>query len=285
MAEAIVRYGAYTEEQVDADSATVGELSGSILVKLEQGDNVFRFLPPPIGKKSPFRMTSMHYVDVPGTDKTITLACPRYELREPCVVCAESQRLRESPNPLDRERGRRLEGNLRVYAAVLLRTPGWEENPILRVIGFGSQIYNQLKALRKNVKLGGDFTNPLENGFDIIIHREGSGANDTRYSVGADRASSPLHPDPVVMQELIDNQPDLENLVNPVASDELMTIMGQVGGGRTPYTPTRQQVGADVARQRERYARQRTAVSDARAEQEEQEEQEELDDDFNPIRR
>jgi hypothetical protein len=288
----IVRYGSYDEATVDLDAAQVDALSGNVLLSFDVGDTIIRFLPPPVGRNSPFRITAMHYVDpLPGGEKTIVFACPRHELREPCVVCAEAQRLGSSPNPLDRERGKRLQAGLRVYANVVHRVPGWEENPVVRVVSFGKQIHDQLKAIRKNPRVGGDFTNPLELGFDIIVHREGSGKNDTRYTVAADRNSSLLHPDPAVMQQLIDDQPDLEKFVDPIVPEELIAIMGQVrtaagaGVGSRQAAPSRGAVGADLMQRTAQGAAGGRGAAAKRTVQAVDTAGEELDDDFNPIRR
>lgn len=234
MAESIVRYGTFDDTTFDQQAAQIDDLGGSIYIKAEVGENVFRFLPPPLGRNTPIRVTAMHYVDaVPGLQKTLVFACPRHELKQPCIVCAKADELVRSPNPVDRERGKRFAANLRVYACVVNRH---SPEPVVKVYAFGKQVFDQLKAIRKSPRLGGDFTNPSETGFDIVIIRVGTGQNDTKYTVSADRSPSPLHPDPAFAQLLIDNQPDLDSLVEPIIPDALILAWGAAARGSV-YQP------------------------------------------------
>lgn len=280
----IVRYGQFTDEALDQQASQASALSGGVW-KFDAGENVVRFLPPPLGKNTPFRVSAMHFIDaVPGlANKTIAFACPRVELKEPCEACAKSEEMARSSNPVDRERGKKYACGLRVYANVLDRTTGE-----IRVCSFGKQLFDQLKAIRKNARLGGDFTDPTERGFDIIVMKEGSDLS-TKYTAAAARESSPLAADAGKMQELIDMQHDLEGYVEPVVPEELLAIW-QVTTVRAPYrgqtSAPAERPGASVMRNRGQSATpMRTvietqgsavggAINDA-----------DFDDDFNPVKR
>jgi hypothetical protein len=264
----LVRYGSYTEDAADADASRAATISGNNYYEIEVGENVVRFLPPPEGRGTPFRVTAMHYVDaVPGLNKVMVFACPRVELKVPCPVCQEAERLNKSPSPLDRERAYRISAGLRVYAAVVDRRVAVPEESI-KVIAFGKMIHNQLKALRKSTRAGGDFTDPTDKGFDVVIVREGTGKDDTKYTVHPDRHNSPLHPEPDVCNYLIENQPDLEAQVNPVVPEELLATFQAVAMRAAQAGPSRQlhtgpRVGGSLVEQARR-SRQSTAA-DAKA--------------------
>lgn len=225
----IIRYGSFDESVLDEQSAQVNDLSGQMFIKPEVGENVYRFLPPPIGRRnSPFRITAMHYVEaIPGLEKQLVFACPRHELKVACVVCQKAEELTRSPNPLDRDRAKDLQARLSIYSNVVNRR---SPEPVVKVLRFGKQVWDQLKNIRKNPRLGGDFTDPTAKGFDIILIRTGTGKNDTEYTVSADRVNTPLHQDPAVIQLLIDSQPDLDSLVDPVVPEQLRAIWGGMMG-------------------------------------------------------
>lgn len=236
MSSSIVRYGSYSEAALEKDAGKTAALSGGNFMDLLEGENVVRFLPPPVGSESPFRMTAMHYIDaVPGLEKMVVFACPRVELKQPCIACQKSAELNSSGNPVDREMAYKISAGLRIYANVLDR-----KNPEagVRVLGFGKSIQSGLAAIRKSARLGGDFTNPTDKGFDIIITRTGTGMQ-TRYAVMADRNSSPLAETEEEIMFLIENQHDLNALVNPVPPDELVRAWSQAQGrmGPTPSAP------------------------------------------------
>jgi len=245
----IVKYGSFSVTALDEEDKKAEAIAGSVFVNLTPGEHVLRFLPPPLGKESPFRITAIHYIDaVPGLDKMVVFACPRVELKEPCPACAEVARLNSTKNPLDKERANRISASLKVYANVIERS---NEDAGPRVIGFGKMIWDQLKAIRKNVRLGGDFTDPTDNGFDIVITREGTGPRDTRYTVNADRNNSPLHTDAAVAQMWIDSQHNLEEFVDCNVPEELLLAWGQMARvGRQPALELGQRPGASVMQNR-----------------------------------
>lgn len=228
----LIQYQGLSLEDVDAIDEKVQEIAAGDFEQIEVGENVFRIVPTPPPLK-PIRVTAMHYVDaVPGLDKMVVFACPRVELRDHCIACAESDRLMKTGNPLDRERAFRISAGVRVYLNVINRK---KPDRGVRVLAIGKQVWEQIKTIRKNARAGGDYTDPTANGFDIIIMREGTGKNDTKYSVSADRNNSPLADSVEQINMLIQSTKDLEQYVNPTPSEELMLAWGQ---------PLRQQVGA-----------------------------------------
>lgn len=253
----IVKYQGLDLATVDAVGQQVDAISGGNYETIEVGENVYRFLPVPDGQ-SPIRVTAMHYIDaIPGLDgKTIVFACPRVELKTTCAACAKSEELMKTGNPVDRERAWRISAGLRVYANVINRKKP-ENGP--RVLSFGKQIWTQLQQIRKNPRMGGDFTDPSSNGFDIIITREGTGKNDTKYTVAADRQNSPLAASDEEINNLILATKNLEQEVNPSLPEELLLAWGVsarqpagslVAGARAAAQAAVGTVGAGVMRGR-----------------------------------
>ena len=224
MSNSLVQFGAWGDDSFKEDNNAVDALSSGLIDKIEVGENVYRILPPSLesGRNSPFKITAMHFIDgVPGAEKKIVFTCPKIELKEPCPACQEADRLARSQSKADRDRAYSISAGLRVYCCAINRA---KPEAGVRVLSFGKQIYDQLKAIRKSPRLGGDFTNPFANGFDIIILREGTGQNDTKYDVKADRNPSALAATDAEMQAIIDSQPSLEQFIDCVVPDSLYVL-------------------------------------------------------------
>lgn len=236
----IVQYGTFTEDALERDSAKVDQLTGNAFMELLPGENVLRFLPPPIGKNSPFRMTAMHYIEPPpGIEKKMVFACPRHELREACPACEHAARL-SSGNAAERRAASEFQPKFRAYANVLDRN-----NPEagVKVLGFGKMIYNDLRSIRRNPRTGGDYTNPTETGFDIIITREGTGMN-TQYAASADRNNTPLAESDEELMSILAQAHDLEQFVNPEVPEELLMVWGAQTRGVSGGRPAARQITA-----------------------------------------
>lgn len=223
--QSIVQYGTFTLDALTRDQQLLDELSERVYIEVEQGDNIYRFLPPRLGMQSPFRMTAQHFIQsVPGLEgKTISFACPRHELREPCVACDKAQEMLQSANPNDRELARSLAAKPRIYANVVPR----HRDPAVYIYAFGPTVMGALQSIRKKAHIGGDFTNPGPQGFDICVTRNGTGQQ-TRYVITPVRECSPLHADPAVIAMLLSQQHDLDACVVPVVPEELLNIWNTV---------------------------------------------------------
>jgi hypothetical protein len=250
MADAIIRYAAYTEEDFNQDVDRAAQIGGTSLMELKQGENVVRFVPLPHPGVSPLRTTGMHYVDaIPGLDRTVVFACPKKELNQPCPVCDAGAALAKSPNPIDRERGERVAVKLTIYANVIDRSaPADDPNHGLRVLRFGKSILEQLKTIRRSPRTGGDFFNPGPEGFDIVISREGE-MKSTKYKVIPDRQNSPLFEDPELAQSVIDNTYDLSTYVVPVVPETVIAALESASGSvsRQHAAPASRQLPARAA--------------------------------------
>lgn len=231
MSSGIVKYASFSMEEVNEAEKAVNSLSsGKYLEKLPEGDTVLRFLPARPGERV-VRITAMHYCrDVPGLDKLFAFSCPRYELKQECFVCAKCEELSRSPLKDDKDKAKSWSPRVKVYANVIDRG-----NPELgvRVWGFGKSIWEQLKELRKNMRTGGDYTDPTERGFDVVVTRTGTGQNDTEYKIMADRQCSPLcEGGEPAWDAIIASQHNLEAEIDATPAEELLAALGS--GYRQP---------------------------------------------------
>jgi hypothetical protein len=208
-----VRYSSYELEAADAEHEALGRGGGNFM-RLEVGKNVVRILPPREGRLSPFESVFQHFIDIPGKEGPVVFNCPRMMAKQHCPACARADKLRGSANEVDQEASRRFWATRRTFCNVIDRNDP-EAGP--KVLGIGKTIYGPLLELRRDEDAGGDFSNPID-GYDVIIQRQGSGKNDTKYSTFPVRRSTPLavddagQPDGAQMQEWIDTQVDLGQL-------------------------------------------------------------------------
>lgn len=221
----IIKYGSYSLEQAEKEQAEL-ESGDAAFMSFKVGRNVIRILPPPVGKNSPFRIVYQHFFNIPGKQEPIVFVCPRYELKKPCPVCAEADRLKSTGNPVDEERADGLYARRRIYCNAINRAEP-EKGP--RIAAFGKTVHEPLLALRKNEEEGGDYTNP-ENGFDVVVNRTGTGKNDTKYVVTPSRTNTPLASTPEQMQDWIDTQHNLERYAKCPTEQELNKLLfGEAG--------------------------------------------------------
>lgn len=267
----IVQYGSYDIADANEAAKQADSIAGGVyLGKLRVGDTILRVLPPLIGRKAQ-RVTALHYIDpMPGIDKIIVFACPRHELKQECIACTRAEQLRRSPSPLDRDAAWRISAQLKVYVNVVDRD---NEDAGVKVWGFGKNINEQLHAIRRNPRMGGDYTDPTASGFDLIVNRIGTGQKDTKYMISAARDNTPLSNHPEQMADWINKQHDLDALVSTETPDELLAAwadLAQASRGSRQSADRQLPSGREQEAGRSmRSAPSRTAVIDAQAEEDE----------------
>lgn len=236
MSQSIVNYGSY---DIDAAHSEFEDLNrgGGNYMRLEVGRNVVRFLPPPMGRNSPFVTTFQHFISLPGVPEPIIFNCPRLMSRQPCPACAKGDKLKATGNPVDADAARDFWASRRVFANVVDRN---DEDAGPKILGFGKMIHEALVTLRRDEDTGGDFTHPVD-GFDIIIERSGSGKRDTRYAVRPARKTTELE-----NYEWITTQPDLKHLAKVPTTDELRNMLTGVKAQAPEPTPPPPQVVGDA---------------------------------------
>lgn len=148
-------------------------------LKLGQGQNFLRFLPPVTGKQVPWVHTWQHGWGSGSNYRTVN--CPRMMSRPPkaCPICEERDRLLNSSREADRKSAGSLKPKLRVITEVVNLTNEDERDKGVQLFAYGRQINDALSGILQAGKMGGDFTHK-KSGFPILIVREGEGV-DTNY--------------------------------------------------------------------------------------------------------
>jgi len=164
-------------------------------MKLEEGKNTIRIMPPVRGVKLPFHVTYLHYLRNPADPKALkVLECPLKTRGKPCLVCAKASQLRRTGNVVDKTVASDLSSSRRIFAnAVDLSKP--DEG--VKVAEFGTKIYEALIAHLSgdDEAAVGDFTDP-QKGFNIIIEKTVGNAKNpketTNYQTRPARSPSPI---------------------------------------------------------------------------------------------
>ncbi len=216
----VLNYGDYDEEtaQQEKDDLASG---GADFMKLVVGRNLLRILPPPPGKRTPFRVAYQHFIEVGGNSQSVI--CARLEAKQPCGVCMKIDQLRKSKEKVDQDMASAFFARRRVFVNVFDRNEP-DETKRMKVLAFGKSIHEQLTALRTDEVAGADYVNP-EKGFDVVIERTGTGKNDTKYKVFLARKSTPLADSIPKMQELIDTQRNLDGYAKLKSADEIKQLL------------------------------------------------------------
>lgn len=257
--------GGYTLESVQSEVSAIAAGSGNDVIKLQLGENVYRVLPPINGTGSPFVITHRHFAKLPGLQRPAVFNCPRIMAKRACEVCAIKSKLESSGDPADAKVAEDLGAPMAAYCNVIDRN---NKDPYPQKLSFGKSVHSQLVEIRSDAKNGGDFTNPDDDGFDVIITRTGTGRTDTKYKVIAARKSTPLHADETQAIDWIESQPDLLALTRVPSEYEIRNMLSGVdrnlGAGGTPTVIGRRLPPAQAGPKR------RTAADDIEEEDEEE---------------
>jgi len=207
----LAKYGTYDLESAEKEMEDSEKSGGSTsYMKLKEGKNVVRILPPFPGGKSPFRVIWEHYVNKPGGE-SVRFVCPRMEAKQPCAACAKADKLKATGNSADFTMAKEFFAKRRVYTNVIDRSEP-EAGP--KILAFGKMIHEALIKLRKNPDWGGDFCHPVK-GFDVVIERSGTTKNDTEYEV------TPKKTSPLGDESWLDGMHDLEKQATVLTMEEI----------------------------------------------------------------
>lgn len=228
----IVKRGSF---EIEAAEAALAEASkgGADFYKPKSGQNVLRFLPPPEGKNSPFVVSYQHWITLPDGSRS-NLNCARMIAKQRCPVCEKMDELLRSGNEVDFKAANEFKPKLRVFANIIDRE---DEAKGVQVFGFGKSVLDQLVAIRKDQRAGGDFTD-IEDGFDILLNKKGEGMK-TEYSCLPSRDSSPLADDVHLANLWLDNQYDLDAYKRVLPfEDAYAKLTGESAGADRPSRMT-----------------------------------------------
>lgn len=260
------KYGDWSDEQAAAEKEEYDKTSGSAdFWKVPQGSSTVRFLPPRPGKPTIYRYIWEHYFDVaggaPGGSKRQRMVCPLQQAKadklDPrrCPCCAYAEKLRGTGNQEDYELAKDYVAQRKVFANILVRD---QEDRGIRIWAFGKKVYEQLDAIRRDSRAGGNFAHPV-TGFDIVVKRTGSTMNDTNYTCLPSRETSPLHDDATIMEALLESMPDLDRHARIMTEAEVRKLWHQAFPSAEPIDAGPRQAAPTGRRQ----PRARTAADDA----------------------
>lgn len=195
-----LKFEDYTVEDAEKEE---GELSSGQYGKIRSGLNVLRILPAREGEKWKL-VFYKHFVDVPGVG-TVGFVCPFYQTKgkRKCKTCDRVKKLQDGTK-VDQAKADRIRAQRKVKFNAIDRK---DEDAGPKEYEVGTGIDRALIEIRKVD--GVNFQHPIK-GCDIKILKTGEGRKGTRYKTTAARETTPLHEDEKVMQEWIENQPELK---------------------------------------------------------------------------
>ena len=217
---AIQKYGSFDIDAADEALLEASRSGNGDRLKLKQGQNILRFLPPPVGRRQPFAIIYQHWVTT-AESKRVPMNCARMMAKQRCAACEKMDDLLRSNNSADKAAAEDWKAKRSVAVNVIDRE---DEDRGVQLLNFGDMILKQLIAIRKDARAGGDFTD-AEDGFDIIIERTGE-KKSTKYAVRGARNTTPLHEDPSVAAGWIDNQVDVDRLKLVPSYDDQLEMLG-----------------------------------------------------------
>lgn len=212
-------------ETLDEQDKEVRAATSNEFWKPEVGENPVRFLPKLKGWKSHAKIIYEHFIDdAADPDRSIRFVCPRNTTKgeQRCPVCEQADKLKRSRSPVDHDRAKEMYPQMRVYTNIIDREAP-EMGP--RIYPFGKTVWNALKKIAKSKHGGGDYTNPGPNGFDVIIDREGTSKNDTRYAVRAARSDSELTVEVDQLERWLAGQWALDYYATLLPAEDLMKLL------------------------------------------------------------
>ncbi len=201
---------------------------GLNFLKPKVGKNRYRPVPAKQGSKA-VQVTHEHYLDIEGVETKPRFNCPRLMAKQICMSCDKYDELMSTGNPADAGRAKKFKPRKRVYMNVIDRADP-EAGP--KVWAFGQMVFEQLSEIKKDREAGGNFFDPSDKGFDLIISRKGTGQNDTRYKCYPSRKNRTLADDANLINEWVQNQTDLSRFAGVPESNEVAEVVAGVAPAR-----------------------------------------------------
>lgn len=226
----VAAYEPYTPEQAERDEQSLNRRNVPYMKGLKDGDNVLRILPGFPGK-SPFRTVAKHWIEVPGIVKKVVFVCPRVEARLPCPVCAEAKKLADSGNRADYDLAKGMWPTTSSLCNVIDRD---DEAAGVQVATLAKTVHAALVEIRKNVRVGADFTDP-EHGYDVIVHKDPKKKQGSPYTVMLAREATALADTPEQVEEWLRARVDLELGARVPTIEEIRGLLS--GRGREDGPP------------------------------------------------
>jgi hypothetical protein len=188
-----------------------------IFWKPKVGTYQVRIVPSKFNKQNPFREVFFHY----GFTKGPILALTNWGEKDPIVEFAK--KLRKSSDKEDWQLAKKLDAKMRIFAPVIVRG---EEHLGTRLWEFGKEIYQQLLGIAADEDYG-DFTD-IQDGRDFTVEAtngEVAGRSVVKCALRPKPKTTPITTDATLLQNLLDEQPDILTINRRYDFDSLKTIL------------------------------------------------------------
>lgn len=269
-----LRYTATTEVTLKKEAAAAASDAGDIsaipegwshwrvLPALSDGDLKAIGAPLTCPHDTVWIAVPKHFVDLPDGKKFIHV-CPKKVSGLECGTCAHERVLYRSTYDADQKTAKKIRVNNRSIARVLRRRVDAADDGIdpyrVRMLDFSYtmkevQLARELEKLRMDSG-SIDYTNPL-TGFDLRIHRVGTGQNNTVYDISFVKEPSLIIPgDPsskewgIKAQAILDTIPqDWYTMLNLLSPAEILNGITPGLGDQLPEPPQARRQALPVGR-------------------------------------
>jgi hypothetical protein len=165
----------------------------------------------------------------------------------PCPVMDALNRIYNECGKEDREAAAEFIRRDKLYwiAVVDREDEGTPENPNVRILQAKRTVYQQIVDWMLDPDVGEDITHPKE-GRDVVVRREGSGFEDTKWSIVKDNDRSPISEDPAMSRAWVDlaSRFDVRTKFFAIDLDVLAAMYDGLTGERIPehYLPAIQEL-------------------------------------------
>lgn len=181
------------------------------------GKTVIRILPSKFNEKDPFREIFFHY----GFTKAPILALSNWSEKDPIEEFVKQ--LRKSSDKDDWAMAGKISPKMRVFVPIVVRG---EEHLGTKLFEFGALIYKQLLGIAADEDYG-DFTD-ITDGRDITIEgveEMNMGKKVIKCTVIVKPNTKPITDDAVLLEKLLNEQPDILAINRKYTFDQLKDIL------------------------------------------------------------
>lgn len=196
-------------------------------VKLQEGRNVLRILPPPPGDRRPFKVFWVHGVGSGSNFRSFQ--CPDKTLQQPCPACDKVSELYRTGNAADREMANKMRAKREAYCNVVDVTHPEKGVQVLRLAeGTYRDLLGFMVPDERSGEPGVNYTHPI-TGMNIIINREGTDRN-TKYKCELSRSGAK----PLADMKWLEQMNDLTDYVRAMPAEQVVALLEGRDGDFSP---------------------------------------------------
>jgi len=188
-----------------------------LIWKPANGKSQIRIVPYKFNKDIPFIELYFHY----NINNKTYLSPISFGRPDPIVEFAE--KLKRTGDTDDWKAGKKMEPKLRTFVPVVVRG---KENEGVKFWGFGKTVYQDILGYIADPDYG-DITDPM-SGRDIVMEVTSAEESNAAYPTTTIRvkpATTKLHEDAAIVQQLLENQKEITDLYTELSYAELKSIL------------------------------------------------------------